>query len=130
MGGPHRRWAEPFPRGSVVDHPAVREFVGRGDPGTLPRLHRVQRQPIVGYSSTRVHMKRDAWEMLPAGGILVQYIRPEGHTPWAIALTRGELEDVFGEVQESVSWDDQRCYHFPSEPVAVQAFRVQVGLRG
>ena len=129
MGGPHRRWASPFPRGSVVDHPAVREFVGRGDPGTRPRLHIVQRCPIVGYSSTRVYMKRDAWEMLPADGILVQYIRPAGRTPWAMGLTRGELEDVFGEVQESDSWDDPRCYHFPQEPAAARSFRVHIGPR-
>jgi len=124
VGGPRRRWSEAVPRGAVVQHPAVLEFVGRGDPGTRPRLHVVQGQPIVAYSSTRVFMKRDAWEMLPLDGILVQWIRPSGETPWAIAMTRAELEDVFGEIQESESWDEARCYHFPQVPPAALSFRV------
>lgn len=81
------------------------------------------------YSSTRVYTKRDAWEMVPADGILVQYIRAGGTHAWAMALTRGELEDVFGEVQESDSWDDPRCYRFPHEPAAARSFRVHIGLR-
>ncbi len=79
---------------------------------------------LVAYSSTRVHMKRDAWEMLPPDGILVQYIRPKGVAPWAIAMTLGELQDVFGEVTESESWEEKRCYHFPNVPLAAESFRV------
>lgn len=124
MGGPRRRWSETFPRGSVVRHPAVLELLSRGDPGTRPKVHFVKRTRLVAYSSTRVFMKRDAWEMLPADGILVQWIRPSGETPWAIAMTRTELEDVFGEVQESDSWEEARCYHFPQVPPAARAFRV------
>jgi hypothetical protein len=126
MGGPRRRWSDAFPRGSVVDHPAVRELVARGDPGTRPRLQRVLGASLVAYSSTRVFMKRDAWELLPADGILVQWVRPTGEKPWAIALTRAELERVFGEVRESASWDEARCYHFPDVPQATAAFRVSV----
>ncbi len=121
---PRRRWGDRFPRGKVVQHPAVLELVGRGDPGTRPRLHIVQGRTIVAYSSTRVFMKRDAWEMMPADGLLVQWIRPKGETPWAIAFTRAELEDVFGEVQESESWEEARCYHFPQVPEATRSFRV------
>lgn len=79
---------------------------------------------MVAYSSTRVFMKRDAWDMLPSDGILVQWVRPSGESPWAIALTRGELEDVFGEIQQSESWEEARCYHFPQVPAAALSFRV------
>jgi hypothetical protein len=69
-------------------------------------------------------MKRDAWEMLPEDGVLVQWIRPKGQAPWAMALTRPELERSFGEVRVSASWDAVRCYHFPAEPPAARSFRV------
>ncbi|MFT4628275.1 MAG: hypothetical protein ACI8PZ_006970 [Myxococcota bacterium] len=108
----------------MVAHPAVRALLSRGDPGTQPRRHIVAGTELVAYSATRVHMKRDAWELLSPDGILVQWIRPKGEAPWAIALSYAELLDVFGEVRESASWDAVRCYHFPSTPTAASAFRV------
>ena len=120
-----RRWSTAPPIGSVVSHPAVLRLVAQGDPGTRPVRKHIGGMVIVTYSSTRVYMKRDAWEMLPADGVLVQWIRPAGESPWAIALTRRELERAFGEVEESESWDTVRGYHFPIEPPAAKAFRVR-----
>ena len=71
-------------------------------------------------------MKRDAWEALPADGLFVQVVRPKGETAWAIAMTPAELHDVFGEVRNTRSWEDARCYHFPQVPPAAEAFRVEV----
>ena len=102
----------------------MRKFLDRGDPGTQPKCHIVEGLEIVAYSSTRVFMKRDAWEMLSPEGVLVQWIRPKGEEPWAIALTASELEQVFGEVRESASWGEARCYHFPQVPEAARSFRV------
>ncbi len=126
MGGPRRRWSETFPRGSVVRHPAVLAFAAKGDPGTRPQRHVVQDQRIVAYSSTRVYMKRDAWELMKPGDLFVQWIRPKSEQPWALAMTRAELEEVFGEVQQSDSWEGVRGYHFPGEPPAARAFRVRM----
>jgi len=124
--GVTRRWSTARPKGSVVDHPAVLKLVTRGDPGTKPRRVHIGGKVLVTYSSTRVNMKRDAWDMLPDDGIFVQWIRPKGQAPWAIALTRQELERTFGEITESESWDDPkvRCYHFPLLPPAARAYRV------
>jgi len=122
--GVTRRWSTIPPKGSVVDHPAVLKLVARGDPGTRPCRVRIGDALLVTYSSTRVYMKRDAWEMMPDDGIFVQWIRPRGVEPWAIALTRRELERTFGEVAESESWENPRCYHFPILPPAAKSFRV------
>ena len=130
MGGPRRRWSDAFPRGSVVRHPAVLAFVAKGDLGTRPKRHVVQDQRIVAYSSTRVYMKRDAWELMEPGDLFVQWIRPKFEEPWALAMTRTELEKVFGEVQQSDSWETVRGYHFPSEPAAARAFRVRLPVAG
>lgn len=121
-----KRWSVRFPRGAAVDHPAVQALLRRGDPGTRPRRHVVGGTRVVAYSAARVYMKRDAWEMMQPGDLFVQYIRPAGEQPWAIALVRSELEAVFGEVRDSRSWDDIRCYHFPKPPPAVASFRVRV----
>ncbi len=123
--GTTRRWASAPPVGSMVSHPAVLRLIAQGDPGTLPVRKHIGGLELVTYSSTRVYMKRDAWEMLPEDGVLVQWIRPQGEVPWAIALTRRELERTFGEVRESASWDDVRAYHFPVEPPAAKSFRVR-----
>jgi hypothetical protein len=69
-------------------------------------------------------MDRDAWEMLEPGDILVQRIRPRGEQHWTIALTLEELERSFGEVKETKSWDDARCYHFPKVPQAALSYVV------
>jgi hypothetical protein len=124
--GVTRRWSCARPRGSMVDHPAVLKLVERGDPGTRPRRVHIGGTVLVTYSSTRVNMKRDAWEMMDEGDLFVQWIRPKGQQPWAIALTRRELERTFGEITESESWDDPkvRCYHFPLLPPAATAYRV------
>jgi len=124
--GVTRRWSTARPKGDVVDHPAVLKLVTRGDPGTRPRRVHIRGKVLVTYSSTRVNMKRDAWEMMGDGDIFVQWIRPKGQEPWAIALTRHELERTFGEITESESWDDPkvRCYHFPLLPPAAGAYRV------
>ncbi len=124
--GVTRRWSSAHPRGSVVDHPAVLKLVERGDPGTRPRRVHIGGTVLVTDSSTRVNMKRDAWEMMDEGDLFVQWIRPKGQQPWAIALTRRELERTFGEITESDSWEDPkvRCYHFPLLPPAASAYRV------
>ncbi len=130
MGGPKRRWSDPFPRGSVVRHPAVLAFVAKGDPGTRPKRHVVQHQRIVAYSATRVTMKRVAWEMMEPGDLFVQWVRPTGEEAWAFAMTRAELEEVFGQVRETVSWSRDEFYNFPSEPAAARAFRVRLPVAG
>lgn len=45
---------------------------------------------IVAYSRTRVHRDRDAWEMLPADGVLMQ-IRPPPGVGYSLAFTPAEL---------------------------------------
>lgn len=119
-----RRWQTVPPRGSVVDDPVVHRLVAAPDPGVDPRAHKLAGRTYVVYSRTRVYFDRVAWEMLPPDGVLVMRVRPTGGRPWAIAMTLGELERSFGEVRESASWDRVLCYHFPSEPPAVQAFVV------
>lgn len=120
-----RRWSTAPPTGSAVSHPAVLRLVAQGDPGTRPTRRHLDGTVLVTYSATRVFLKRDAWELLPEDGILVQWIRPTGGTPWAMALTFRELERTFGEVRESESWEEARCYHFPVEPPAAKSFRVR-----
>jgi hypothetical protein len=80
---------------------------------------------IVHYSRPRFWLDRDAWEFLGrADDVLVQRIRPSGGTAFTIALTRAELEQVFGDVCHTRSWSAVRCYHFPKLPPAIEAFRV------
>lgn len=76
------------------------------------------------YTRTRLLLDRAAWESLPSDGVLLLRIRPRGGQPFALALTRAELEETFGEVRETGSWDEVRCYHFAKLPPAAEAFRV------
>jgi hypothetical protein len=43
-------------------------------------------------------------------------------------MTAAELEEVFGEVRQSASWDDIGAYHFPRRPIGAEAFVVSPDL--
>jgi hypothetical protein len=79
---------------------------------------------IVTYSRPRVYLDRDAWEALPRDGVLLMHVRPTGGIRFALAFSSQELERTFGEVRDSKSWREQRCYHFPNDPLAVRAFLI------
>ena len=122
----HRAWQSRPPRGSAVDLPIVRTLAVQGDPGPTPQILRRDGRIIAHYSRTRMWLDRDAWEALQADtDLLVLRIRPREGKTFSVALTRRELEQVFGEVRQSKSWDTVRCYHFPNLPPAVEAFRVE-----
>ncbi len=96
------------------------------DPGKRPVISREGGRTFVHYSRPRVWFDRDAWEALAApDDVLVQRVCYPGTPAYTIALTRSELEQVFGEVTDSASWSDIRCYHFPAAPPAVESFTVR-----
>lgn len=78
----------------------------------------------MSYRRTRVYLDRDAWEMLPDDGVLLMRGCPTYRAAFALAFTKDELENVFGEVRATRSWDEARCYHFPQDPPAIRSFRV------
>ncbi|MGC9221710.1 MAG: hypothetical protein ACP5H2_10235 [Solirubrobacteraceae bacterium] len=80
---------------------------------------------IATYSRPRVYLGRDAWEMLPEDGVPLMRVRPTDGDRFALAFTARELEQTFGEVRETQSWEEARCYHFPTDPPAVRAFLVR-----
>ena len=120
-----KRWQSSWAMGRMVSHPAVLGELDR-QARIRPELRRRDGLPIVTYRRTRVHLDRDAWEMLPAGGVLLMRVHPANKPPFALAFTPEELDAVFGEVRSTVSWDRERCYHFPNEPPAIASFRVTV----
>jgi hypothetical protein len=93
--------------------------------------HLVERSgiPIVSYCRTRVYLDRDAWEMLPENGVLLMRVEPSDDERFVLAMPAAEVDKVFGEVRTTASWRDARCYHFPHEPPAADAFRVRFGER-
>jgi hypothetical protein len=118
-------WQTRPPRGKAVDLPEVRALAAGSDPGTTPRIVQRAGRTLAHYSRTRMHLDRDAWEALTSeGDVLVLRIQAKGDEPFTVALTRSELERVFGPVRETASWDRARCYHFPTLPPDVEAFRV------
>jgi hypothetical protein len=120
-------WQSRPPRGAAVALPEVLALASARDPSTIPTPTRSAGRLFVHYSRPRLYLDRDAWEMLDApGDVLVQRIRPSNENAFTIAITRTELERVFGEVRETRSWDDVRCYHFPVLPPAVQSFVVRL----
>lgn len=120
-----RRWQTRPSPGSVVDHPAVLAEARREYNGTRPQSRVVDGLTIVTYSRPRVYLDRDAWEMLPDDGVLLMRVRPTGGDKFALAFTVRELEQTFGEVRQTRSWEEARCYHFPADPPAVRAFLVR-----
>jgi hypothetical protein len=120
-------WQTRPPRGAAVELPEVLALAAGSDPGTTPRIVRRAGRTLAHYSRTRMYLDRDAWEALTSeDDVLVLRIRPKGDVPFTVALTRRELERVFGSVRETASWDRVRCYHFPMLPPAVEAFRVSL----
>lgn len=122
-----KRWQQTWPRGEMVDHPAVLAETRRDNARPRPQLRQSEGLPIVVYQRPRVYVDRDAWEMLPADGVLLMRVCPALETAFDLVFTPAELENVFGEVRATRSWDDVRCYHFPSNPRAVDSFRVTGG---
>jgi hypothetical protein len=108
----------------MVDHPAVIAAARIWDSARHPRLVEREGIPIVSYCRTRVYLDREAWEMLPANGVLLMRVAPSHEPRFTLALARDELDTVFGEVRDSASWNTVRCYHFPVEPPAAKAFYV------
>jgi len=121
-----KAWQSRPPRGAAVGLPEVLALAEGPDPGTSPRVTRMDERVLVHYSRPRLFLDRDAWEALTrSDDVIVQRIRPADAPAFSIAMTRSELEDVFGSVKETQSWRDVRCYHFPTLPPAVDSFRVR-----
>src|SRR5947209_16544177 len=121
-----RRWTTRPAKGRVVEHPTVVAAARIWNSNRHPRLTERSGVPIVSYCRTRVYLDRDAWEMLPANGVLLLRVDPTDGERFVLALTADELERVFGEVRSTASWRDARCYHFPTEPPAARAFVVKL----
>lgn len=92
--------------------------------GPRPQLRGRDGVPIVTWRWSRVNLHREAWEMLPSGGILRMRVTPTHRQAFALALTPEELEAVFGEVRSTENWESHRWYHFPKDPPAISVFRV------
>jgi hypothetical protein len=118
-----RRWQTRPSPGQMINHPAVLAEAQRDYDGVRPQKRVVDGLTIVTYSRPRVYLDREAWEMLPAEGVLLMRVRPTGGKKFALAFTSQELEQTFGEVRKTESWD-AGCYHFPTEPPAARAFLV------
>jgi hypothetical protein len=118
-----RRWQTRPSAGQVISHPAVLTEARREYNGVKPQKRVVDGVTIVTYSRPRVYLDREAWEMLPADGILLMRVRPTRREGYVLALTARELEQTFGEVKATESWKTG-CYHFPTEPPAARAFVV------
>jgi hypothetical protein len=119
-----KAWARSHPVGQMVGHPSV-IAEARQPHGVSPQLVRRGDLSLVAYARTRVYVDRDAWEMLPAGGVLVMQVRDrDGVVEESYAFTADELTAVFGEVRVTRIWEQVRCYHFPKAPPAVTSFRV------
>jgi len=122
-----KAWRSRPPLGAAVSLKEVLKLAMGPDPGATPRIIHVGTRILVHYSRTRLFLDRDAWEMLEQpDDILVQRIRPSDGPDFTVALTRSELERVFGSVKNTHSWNDVRCYHFPVFPPALDSFRVHV----
>ena len=109
----------------MINDPAVLTEARRLCDGTQPQKRVVGGLTIVTYSRPRVYLDRDAWEMLPADGVLLMRVRPTGGERFALALTAHEMQRTFGEVKLSRSWQELRSYHFPADPPAARAFIVR-----
>jgi hypothetical protein len=121
----YRRWQTRPSPGKMVSHPSVLLEARRDYNGVRPEKRSVDGLTIVTYSRPRVYLDREAWEMLPPDGVLLMRVRPTGGQRFALAFTAHELEQTFGEVKQSESWEVARCYHFPREPPAARAFLVR-----
>jgi hypothetical protein len=108
----------------MVGHPAVIAEAWRDGVGVHPQLRPHGELSLVVYRRPRVYIDRDGWEMLPGGGVLVMQVRPTSSEAFSLALTPDELAGVFGEVRNTRSWEEARCYHFPRVPAAAHRFRV------
>ncbi len=123
-----KRWQQTsWPPGKMVDHPAVLAETRRDNARPRPRLRHSDGLAIVVYQRSRVYVDRDAWEMLPHDGVLLMRVRPSHQPAFDLVFTPEELENVFGEVRQTRSWQDVRCYHFPTNPRAIDSFRVAGG---
>jgi len=111
----------------MVDDPAVLAETRRDNARPRPRLRHRDGLAIVVYQRSRVYVDRDAWEMLPRDGVLLMRVRPSHEPAFDLVFTPDELENVFGEVRQTRSWQDVRCYHFPTNPRAIDSFRVASG---
>jgi hypothetical protein len=111
-------WQADWPRGRFADHPAVVAEAGSPDPGTRPVARRRDGLEIITYRRHRVYLDRAAWEMLPDDGVLLMRVQPASGQSFALAMSRQELEAVFGSVRSTRSWATARCYHFSTVPPA------------
>jgi hypothetical protein len=122
-----KAWQRSWPRGRMVDHPAVVAEAARAHPSSRAVERQFDGLKIVTYGSTRVHLDRRAWEMLSPDGVLLIRVQPSTGPGFALAFTADELAAVFGEVRETRSWETVRCYHFSKPPPAISSFRVMTG---
>ena len=111
--------------GDVVQHSDVLILAGGPDPGRQPHRHdTADGRVILHYSRTRLYFLRDAWEALPEDGILLIRVAPEDQPPFSLAFNRKELEDTFGSIRNTDSWEKLRCYHYPRLPAKALPFIV------
>ena len=89
-----KRWQQTWPRGEMVDHPAVIAETRRDNARTRPQLRHSDGLPIVLYQRPRVYVDRDAWEMLPPDGVLLMRVRPTYEAAFDLVFTPKELENV------------------------------------
>jgi hypothetical protein len=108
----------------MVDHPAVLAETRRHHGPGPAQLRHSDGLPIVVYERRRVWVDRDAWEMLPVDGALLMRVRPTKEPAFDLVFTPQELENVFGEVRDTGSWDKLRYYHFPNNPRSIDSFLV------
>lgn len=119
-----KRWHFIPRQGETVNDPVIRTVAEEPDPGSEPARREIYGRTIITYSRTRLYFDRNAWDALPAKGVLVLRIRPRKQKAFALALTKWEMETCFGEVCQTKSWERHRCYHFAMLPPAAEAFRV------
>ena len=114
-----------------MNDPEIVALAEGSDPGPRPKLQFLaDGRTVVTYSRTRFHLDRDGWELLPEDGVFLPRIRKVGQqTLTTFAFTKLELEEVFGHVCRTHSWNDKRCYHYPNIPAAARRFCVP-GLDG
>jgi hypothetical protein len=118
-----KRWQLRPSCGAAVNDSAVMALCSRAK-GSHPERWVIGGRTIVTYRRTRFYLDRAAWESLPPDGVLVMFVHLPNGPQHVFAMTRTELDSVFGEVRQTNSWNTVRCYHFPSIPPAAWSFLV------
>jgi hypothetical protein len=87
-----------------------------------PQLITRQGVKIVVYSRARVYLDRDAWEMLPADGVLLMQVRPADDVDYSLAFTASELGGGVRRSPEHAQPGSRALLPLPKPPPAISAF--------